>query len=127
MRLLSIAGLCVVLAGLATSPSHAAARSTSTGQVSVAQLVEALQGAEADSARRQMLTAYLAGLGETVGVMIGSAGTYGASISCQRPLALDVQFVTEAIRQSAGSEANWGETAATPILVAAIVERAGCK
>lgn len=126
MRIQSLTALCALLAALCAIPA-AAAPSTSTGQLSVAQLVEILQGAETDGSKQQVLTAYLAGLGETVGLMIGNAGSYGATIRCERPMSLDVKVVTEAIRRSAGNQSNWGETAATPILVADIIERAGCK
>ncbi len=126
MRISTIACLTALLAGF-SAQVFAATPSTSKGQLSVAQLVDILQSAETDPARRQVLTAYLAGLGETVGLMIDNAGSYGASIRCERPMSLDVGTVTEALRRSAGDQSRWGETAATPILVADMVERAGCR
>lgn len=126
MRISTIASLMAVLV-IVSTPAFAATASTSKGQVSVAQVVEALQGAETDPTRLQVLTAYLAALGETVGLMVGNAASYGASIRCERPMALDARTVTEALRRSAGDQSRWGETAATPILVADLMERAGCK
>lgn len=127
MRIHTLAGLCAVLATLAAIPTQAATASTSKGQVSVAQLVEFLKNAETDGDKRQVLTAYLAGLGETVGIMIGSAGKFGASIRCDRAIQLDLAFVNEVVRQSAGDQSAWAEIPATPLLVSAIIERAGCK
>jgi len=119
-----LAGLLVSVCLL--SPA-AAASSTSTGQVSVAQLVEAMRGAATDPLKAQVLTAYLAGLGETVGIMLAGSANYGATITCKRAFALDAKVVEAAFKRVKGGQAAYAETAATPILVTEILERAGCQ
>lgn len=116
----------LLLAVTLLSPATAAP-TTSTGQVSVAQLVEALHGAAADPVKAQVLTAYLAGLGETVGIMLAGSANYGAKISCQRAIAVDSKLVEAAIKRVGGGEPAYAETAASPILVAELLDRAGCR
>lgn len=127
MRMQSIIGL-VALLMLAAAPVPALAdKSTSAGQISVAQVVDVLNGAESDERSRQILSAYLAGLGEAAGLLIGNTKSYGASLSCARPLLLDVKSVSAALSKSAGSQETWVETPATPIIIGDLMERAGCK
>lgn len=120
---------CIIAAALLVAPalSVEAASSTSKGQISVAQVVELLNGAETDPRSRQILTAYLAGLGETAGMMIDNAGDFGASVSCDGPLVLDTRQVSDALAAAAGDQSTWIETAATPIILADLVQRAGCR
>jgi hypothetical protein len=104
-----------------------AAPTTSAGQVSVAQLVEAMRGAAGDPMKAQVLTAYLAGLGETVGIMLAGSANYGAKITCKRAVAVDTKVVEAAIKRVDGGEPAYAETAATPLLVTEILDRAGCR
>lgn len=108
------------------APGQASAASA-RNQVTVGEIARALDQADTDPTKRQMLTAYLAGLGEAVGIMLASAPQYGASITCERALALDFDVVARALSRARGSNSARAETAATPLLVAEILDRAGCR
>lgn len=115
-----------LLALLALLTPASAASSTSSGQVSVAQLVQALEGA-ADPLKGQVLTAYLAGVGEAVGIMLAGSASYGATITCKRAIAVDEKVIKAAIKRAPGGEAAYAETPASPLLVAELLDRAGCR
>jgi hypothetical protein len=107
--------------GFVLSPAADAAPSTGQGQISVAQVQQMLDRAATDRTARQVLTAYLAGVGETAGAMIGIGG-----LSCRTSFALDA----EAVRRVIGGAAARGDQtalAATPLIVSDMVVRAGCR
>ncbi|MDH7795439.1 MULTISPECIES: hypothetical protein [unclassified Beijerinckia] len=104
---------------LAILPAKAAP-STSRGEISVAQVMEMLDKAPHEATARQVLVAYLAGVGETTGVLIRAART-----TCQGPLALTDRAAHQALK-AAARQGNSAETAATPLLVDDMIKRAGC-
>ncbi|HEY8357885.1 MAG TPA: hypothetical protein VIL30_10535 [Ramlibacter sp.] len=103
-----------------------AASSTSNGQVSVAQVVEMIGKSGSNRAFRNISIAYLAGVGETAGLLIQQAASMGLPTGCPAPLELSGEQALAAVKAS-GGEANWQETAATPVIVADMLARAGCK
>ena len=98
-----------------------AASSTSRGQISVAQVVEMLQQSPGNRLAQQVLTAYLAGVGETVGLV-----TSMGNVSCEGTVGLDSASVSAAL-QAVASGPDAAETAATPLIVQDVLDRAGCK
>ena len=109
-------------AALAAAPSTVtAAPSTSQGQVSVTQVMEMLDKAPAERTAQQVLTAYLAGVGETAAAMVRLGSTV-----CRAPLGLSTATVRQAIRGAAAGE-DAGETAATPLIIRDMLDRADCR
>jgi len=106
---------CFVLAGAANAQT-----ATETGAISVAQLVQMLDQASTDQATQQVLTAYLAVVGETVGAVVDAG-----SAPCKRPLGLSAKNVRKAISAATG-EPQASRTAATPLIVRDMLLRAGC-
>ncbi len=105
-----------------------AAPSTGTGQISVAQVNDLLSRAPQDRAVRNALVAYLAGVGETAGLLVGEAGRLGVtSYACQNPLSIGDDVVRAALVAAAPDKTSWMRTPATPIIVADMLHRAGCK
>lgn len=100
-------------------PAHAEP-STSSGSISVAQVVQMLDQAPANPMAQQVLTAYLGGVGETLGTVIEAEGT-----SCRRPFTLTAQDVRSAIAAASGG-AKARQVAATPLIVRDMMARAGC-
>ena len=117
-----------VLLAFAVAPAMAETPSTSTGRVSVAQVMDALDRAGSDDKAAQLLTAYLAGLGESAGILLSATNAEGKPyVTCERPVALDDKLVRAVLKKAAPDKAIWTETAATPLIVSALVSRAGCR
>ncbi|SEE48335.1 hypothetical protein SAMN05519104_6262 [Rhizobiales bacterium GAS188] len=121
--------LIAVVATLFTSAPSRAAPSTSKGQISVVQVMEMLTQAPSNPTARQVLTAYLAGLGETAGILIDAAvaGDGTPVASCNGHLSLDDKAARHALEAAAPSRDHWAETPATPLIVRDMIDRAGCK
>ncbi|MBN9084980.1 MAG: hypothetical protein BGP04_06225 [Rhizobiales bacterium 62-17] len=102
--------------------SAQAAPSTSRGEISVAQVMEMLEKAPNEATARQILLAYLAGVGETTGILVKAVGTRA---TCQGPLTLNDRAAHQALR-TATRQGNAVETPATPLLVDDMIKRAGC-
>jgi hypothetical protein len=117
---------CALFAAMTclSSPSIAAP-STAQGQVSVAQVIEMLDKAPADRVARQVLTAYLSGLGETAGVLL-TAGNYAKLARCSKPLSLSDSQARQALA-AASRRKDRNEIAATPLLLSDMIKRAGCR
>lgn len=123
MRPLSLIALAVLFA----LPVQAAP-TTSTGRVSVTQVLEMADRASSEAAARNALTAYLAGIGETAGVMASEAVARGAKpLTCSKSFNLSQEAVVDALSRAAPDTASWAETPATPIIIADLFARAGCK
>jgi hypothetical protein len=118
------AAIFICIAGGTSTVS--AGSTTSRGQISVAQVKEMLDRAAADPSARQVLTAYLAGAGETAGWLLDAAADQGAPLhSCTRRLSLDDMTARRALEAGAPNPA--AETAATPLIVRDMLKRAGCR
>ena len=127
-RLALAARLAVLLVALAVSPAFAATPSTSTGQISVAQVMDMLDRADGDRQAGQLLHAYLGGVGESAGVLLNATDAKGrAYVTCSKPMALNAGLVRDVLANGAPDSKRWGETAATPLIVSAMVTRAGCR
>ncbi|GGF40153.1 chlorophyllide reductase subunit BchY [Youhaiella tibetensis] len=108
--------VCLTLAACLTQ-SVLAAPSTDRGQISVAQVREMLEAAPSKPQARQLLVAYLAGVGETAGLLA----------KCSKSLNLDIDLVASALEAGAPDASRWSQTPATPIIVADLVARGGCR
>lgn len=117
---LAIAFIAAASAVVTMSPSSAAP-STSRGLISVAQVVQMLEKAPTDRTAQQVLTAYLAGVGEAAGA-VASMGR----ATCRTSLNLSVADVGQALSSAAAGQAA-AETPATPLIVRDMLDRAGCK
>ncbi|MGJ4890648.1 chlorophyllide reductase [Bradyrhizobium sp. HKCCYLR20261] len=104
----------------ATSPSSAAS-STSQGLISVAQVIQMLEKAPTDRTAQQVLTAYLAGVGEAAGA-VASMGR----ATCRTSLNLSAAQAGQAL-SSAAAAPDAAQTPATPLIVRDMLDRAGCK
>lgn len=82
-------------------------------------MVELIEKSDSDTAARNAAVAYLAGVGETVGIMIAEAG------ACHTTLSLSSDAAIAAV--SGIDRAKWVETPATPLLVSDMLSRAGCR
>jgi hypothetical protein len=100
--------------------SAAAATSTSDGRISTVQVMAMLEQAESSDVARQVLVAYMSGVGETAALIVEVAG-----LSCERPLGLDRTNVLSALAAATGP--NAGDAAATPLIVDDLMKRAGCR
>jgi hypothetical protein len=110
------------------APASQAAATTSKGQISVAQVIELVDRAKSDPAARMTVIAYLAGVGETTGILMAEAQQRGATpMSCSRSFTLDENVAATALTAAAPDQARWTETAATPIVIADLFARAGCR
>lgn len=119
--------LALLLAGSTIAPAHAAS-STSKGQISVAQVMEMATRAQSDAAARTAVIAYLAGIGETTGLMMSEAQARGAApVHCTGAFNLDESVAIAALSSAVPDQALWTETAATPIIVADMFSRGGCR
>jgi len=98
-----------------------AAPSTSQGQISVVQVVQMLDKAPTDKTAHQVLTAYLAGVGEAAGAVASIGGA-----SCGTSLSLSAADAREALRVAAVGQ-NPVEIPATPLIVRDMLDRAKCK
>lgn len=108
--------ICLTLAATFAPPALAAS-STDRGEISVAQVREMLEAAASKPQARQLLVAYLAGVGETAGILA----------KCKSNLNLDTAVVAAALDAGAPDASRWSQTPATPIIVADLVARAGCR
>lgn len=124
-RFCSGAAAIVVCTAVGTIMASAES-STSRGQISVAQVRAMLDQAATNPAARQVLTAYLAGAGETAGWLLDAASDQGLPLqSCARRLSVDDKTARRALDASAAAVA--AETAATPLIVRDMLKRAGCR
>ncbi len=118
----SVAAVLVsVTAFLPAPPTAQAASSTTRGFVSVIQVMQMLERAPTDRTAQQVLTAYLAGIGETAGVVARVGNS-----ACKASLSLSAADVRQAIAAAAAKEDS-AETAATPLIVGDMLDRAGCR
>lgn len=114
------------LLALSATPALAAP-TTSTGRISVTQVMEMVQRARSDATARNTIVAYLAGLGETAGLMVSEAVARGATpIKCTSSFNLSEDVAVAALSAGAPDTASWAETPATPIILADLFARAGC-
>lgn len=116
--------LTITLISLAATPpaasSSQAAPSTSRGLISIAQVVEMLEKAPTDQMARQVLTAYLAGVGEAASAVVSMG-----SATCRTPLEMNAANVDQVLRSAARSR-DAAEAPATPLIVRDMLNRAGC-
>ncbi|MVT00731.1 chlorophyllide reductase [Devosia marina] len=99
----------------------------SLGNITIAQVMDAMDNAPRHDHARQVLTAYLSGIGETTGVLFRQARDSGlAPAGCQGLMSLSWEGVASALRASAPDVSEWQTTPATPIIVADMLARAGC-
>lgn len=112
---LVIAAAAVTLA----TPSRAAP-STSRGLISVAQVLQMLDKSPTDPTARQVLTAYLAGVGEAASAVTSMGGAM-----CRAPLSLSADSARQALKTVAARD--MAETPATALIVKDALNRAGCK
>ncbi len=117
----SALALLSVTAALLAPPAARAASSTSHGLISVAQVMQMLEQAPTDRTAQQVLTAYLAGVGEAAGVVAEAGNT-----SCRTARSLSAADVRQAIGAAAAKPGST-EVAATPLIVRDMLERAGCR
>ncbi|MGX5828666.1 hypothetical protein [Mesorhizobium sp. 43Arga] len=74
-----------------------------------------------------------AGAAMTVSIIGGFAGaiveTIGSShtVSCSKSFSLDTGSVRSALKAGAPRQGSWSQTPATPLIVADMVKRAGCR
>lgn len=126
MNLSSIPAAALFLAVL-VAPVWAAP-TTSKGQVSVSQVLELLEKSRTDDAARNAAVAYLAGVGETAGLLTGDERVQRAGlIKCRTPLSLADINVVDALNAAAPDRAAWAQTPATPIILTDMFARAGCR
>jgi hypothetical protein len=114
---------CVAIAG----GTALAGASTSRGQISVTQVREMLDQARTNPTARQVLTAYLAGVGETAGTLMDAARKDAPQAACKGRLSLDDKAALRALESAAPDPALWAETAATPLILRDMLKRAGCE
>ncbi|KQW86004.1 hypothetical protein ASC89_02770 [Devosia sp. Root413D1] len=120
--------LLALLLVAVTAPAIAATSSTSKGQISVAQVMQMLDRAGSDQHAGQLLQAYLGGVGESAGVLLNATDAKGKPyVSCSKPMALNAGLVRDVLANGAPNAESWGETAATPLLVNALVSMADCR
>ena len=118
----------IVILTLSAMPALAATPSTSSGQISVAQVMDVVSRVDSDANSAMLLAAYLGGLGETAGVLLSATDATGKPyVTCERSMALDAKLVSSVLKKAAPDKASWPETAATPLIVSALVSRAGCR
>lgn len=116
--------LLAMVFGLA--PPAMAVSSTSAGEISIAQVADLLRRSAGDNAARNAAMAYLAGVGETAGVLMAQSGRRaGGGITCAAPLRMSSDAAVAALSRT--DRTKWAETAATPVLVNDMLKRAGCR
>lgn len=114
----------IIIVAAVSLPAFAAS-STSNGQVSVAQVVDMIDKSASDGTSRNISIAYLSGVGEAAGLLIQEAAKRGISLQCSGRLELSASHALNAVKTST-DESQWQEMAATPIIVADMLARAGC-
>lgn len=116
--------LTITLISFAVAPpaasSSQAAPSTSRGLISIAQVLEMLEKAPSDRTAQQVLTAYLAGVGEAASAVVSMG-----SATCRTSLEMKAATVDQALRSAARSR-DAAETPATQLIVRDMLNRAGC-
>ncbi|WP_407528305.1 chlorophyllide reductase [Methylobacterium oryzisoli] len=118
----------LMVASLASAPCLAAAGTPSTaeGRISVAQVAAMLDEAPRNPTARQVLTAYLAGLGEATGALVQAARPRERTSGlCRTALGIDDGAARRVL--AAVDRERRAETPATPLLVADMLARAGCR
>jgi len=115
--------VAAALFAAALMPPHiaSAAASTSDGRVSVAQVMEMVEYAARDEKVRQIVIAYLAGIGETAGELVRRK-----ALNCARPITVSGDAAFAAV-SAVSDRRRWAETAATPLVVEDLLKRAGCR
>lgn len=104
-----------------------ALQSTATGRISVGQVMEMIEKADSNPIARQTLVAYVAGVGEAAGAIVDTIGNGSRAVSCRKSFSLDAGSVRAALQAGAPRQDSWSQTPATPLIVADMVKRAGCK
>ncbi|MGX5669022.1 chlorophyllide reductase [Rhizobium daejeonense] len=112
--------LAAAAASVTLATSSHATPSTSRGQISVAQVLQMLDRSPTDQTARQVLTAYLAGVGEAA-----SAVTSVGGATCRATLSLSADTARRALKTVAARD--MAETPATVLIVKDALNRAGCK
>jgi hypothetical protein len=125
MPLCKPARLALALLLFLPNAAHAAP-STSEGRISVQQVSEMLERAPTDPAAAQLLTAYLAGVGEAAAGLLDFAQDAPLAI-CAGRMQMSATTARAALSAGAGPKAQWNETAATPILLRDMLQRANCR
>ena len=100
--------------------------STAKGQISVAQVMEMMAKADSGTVAKQVLVAYVAGVGESAGVALDTMGK-NARVSCRQAFSLDTASLRTALENGAPKQQSWAQTPATPLIVADMIKRAGCR
>ncbi|MBN9217014.1 MAG: chlorophyllide reductase [Mesorhizobium sp.] len=122
---IALATIAALVAAM-TPFAAAALPSTATGQISVGQVIEMIDKADASQTARQTLVAYIAGVGETAGAIADTAKG-SRVISCRKAFSLDTASVRAALETGAPRQGDWAQTPATPLIVADMLKRAGCR
>lgn len=117
--LVLILGLVAAASPATLTASALATPSTARGHISVAQVMNMIETAPQDRMAQQILTAYLAGVGETASVMAGMGDA-----TCRTALSLSADHVRRALAVIASR--NEAETPATRVIVRDMLDRAGC-
>lgn len=118
---LQVIALVAFAAAISAASSSMASPSTSRGLITVAQVMQMLEKAPADRTAQQVLTAYLAGVGEAASAVISMGRA-----ACQTSLSLNAANVRQALKASAAGQ-DTAETPAKPVIVKDMLNRAGCK
>ena len=117
--------LAAVAGALVLTVPVQAASSTSKGQISITQVVQLIEQSSQDNAARNAAMAYLAGVGEATGLLVAESARRPSGVSCQSALSISSESALAAVSRTA--RGKWSETAATPILVEDMLDRAGCR
>lgn len=81
--------------------------------------MEMIERADTSPIARQTFVAYVAGVGETVGAIVDMIGDDGSrAVSCRKSFTLDTGSLRAALEAGAP---------ATPLIVADMIKRAGCR
>ena len=89
--------------------------------------MEMIEKADTSPIARQTLVAYVAGVGEAAGAIVDTIGNGSRTVSCRKSFSLDTGSVSAALEAGAPRQDSWSPTPATPLIVADMVKRAGCK
>lgn len=129
MRHLSFPALALLATGLAIIAGTAvkAAPTTSNGQISVAQVIEMVDLSKVDASARNAVIAYLAGVGEATGLLFAEGRNHGSTFNCSQTINLSEEVAVAALNAAAPDRSAWAETPATPIIIADMFARGGCK
>ncbi|WP_404406292.1 hypothetical protein [Pelagibacterium halotolerans] len=121
--------LPIALAMLAL-PATALAQSqgrTAQGHISVATVADMISRSPSDSAARQRLSLYLTGIGESAGYLISMSEDVGVAFECPHSFSLGSDTAWAAIATAVPDSSAWAQTPAAPIILADMLERAGCR